>query len=87
MLALCMYVTLLNTFVLLAGGKPGSVWTVNSLNVLVAVQGLNPPETAASGNSSSSSDTFYDLAYQRFFASPEDLLAGNKAMQVADNNK
>ena len=70
----------------LIGGKPGSVWTVNSLNVLVAAQGLNPPETAAaSGNSSSSSDTFYDLAYQRFFCTPDDLIAGNKALAaVAD---
>ena len=65
----------------LIGGKPGSVWTVNSLNVLVAVQGLNPPEISASGNSNS--DTFYDLAYQRFFCTPDDLIAGNKALAAA----
>jgi hypothetical protein len=53
------------------GGKPGSVWLVNSLNVLVVVQGHNAPDV-------SNGESFYDLAYLRFFCTPEDYKAGLK---------
>lgn len=58
------------------GGKPGSVWTVNSLNLLVAVQGLNPPDASAGAES------YYDLAYQRFFATADDWQAGLRLGQT-----
>jgi hypothetical protein len=59
-----------------AGGKPGSVWLVNSLNLLVAVQGLNLPE----------GEQWFDLASSRFFMSPEDLAAAKKAQTASQEH-
>ena len=38
------------------GGKPGSMWTVNSMDMLTVVPGHDPP-----------TETFYDLSSNRFF--------------------
>jgi len=56
-----------------AGGKPGSIWVVNSLNLLVGCQGLTFNDTESS----------YDLRAGRFFFTPEDLAAARKLQPVA----
>merc|ERR1712227_333080 len=50
------------------GGKPGSIWVVNSLNTLYAVQ----------GHTLDSNEFFPDVTSNRFFFSPEDVAAGKR---------
>ena len=38
------------------GGKPGSIWTVNSLDMVAVIAGHEPPK-----------EIFYDLKNNRFF--------------------
>lgn len=38
------------------GGKPGSIWTINAMDMIAVVPGHEPPK-----------DAFYDLSSNRFF--------------------
>lgn len=44
------------------GGKPGSIWTINSMDMVAIVPGHDPP-----------TDTFYDLNDKRFFIDSSQL--------------
>ena len=44
------------------GGKPGSFWIINSMDMLCVVAGHEPPQ-----------DTFYDLNSSRFYIDPTQL--------------
>lgn len=49
------------------GGKPGSIWTINSMDMIAVVPGHDPP-----------TETFYDLASNRFFLDTNFKLPKNK---------